>query len=110
MKNLENNKNVYLVIESKRGNEEVIFEGKQKECTKLEDELRAELIREKGDEATIEQDYYTVSKAEREALQKRLALMDEYKEGLTEEELTEKVVIDGKEYMKWIIDFNKMYK
>lgn len=110
MKNLENNKNVYLVIESKRGNEEVIFEGTQEECAKIEDELRAKLIREKGDEATIEQDYYTKSKAEREKLQERVALMNEYQEGLTDEELHEKVIIDGKEYMKWVIDFNKMYK
>ena len=110
MKNLENNNNIYLVIESFKGNEEIVFEGTQEECQKVEDELRAELIREQGDDITTIKDYYTVSNLERGTKQERLALMNEYKDSLTEEELKERVIIDGKEYMKWVIDFNNMYK
>lgn len=110
MKNLENNNNVYLVVESFKGNEQIVFAGTQEECQKVEDELRSELIREQGDDITAIKDYYTVSNLERGIEQERYSLMQEYKQSLTEEELKERVTIDGKEYMKWVIDFNNMYK
>lgn len=108
--NLDNrfkDENVYYVIESFKGNETVVFSGTKKECYSFEDKARSDLIRENGDDITAINDFYTISKNEREKQINRKKSLEEYAKTLTKEDLSKIVEIDGKKYAKWIIDFKE---
>lgn len=107
MKNLNEK---YLVIESYKGNENIVFAGTLRECNAFQEKARADIIKENGDDILTINDFYVALEEEYNSREERNKKLDEYKATLTEEELKEKVVVDGKTYMKWILDFYKIYK
>lgn len=102
-------KDIFLVIESYKGSERVVFAGPQKDCNEMQDQLRAELIKERGEDILTVKDFYVQNSAERDAEEERFKDLETYKKTLTEEELQEEVIINGKKFAKWVIDFNEKY-
>jgi hypothetical protein len=109
MKNLVNEKEMYVVVESFKGNEEIIFAGSREECTSFADQARIDLVKKAGEDVLTVNDFYIEKKSDRENAEEKYKNMDAYKKTLSEEELNEKIIIDGKTYKKWVIDFNKKY-
>lgn len=109
MKNLINEKEIYVVVESFKGNEEIIFAGSREECSSFADQARIDLVKKAGEDVLTVNDFYIEKKSDRENAEEKYKNMDVYKKTLTEEELNEEITIDGKIYKKWVIDFNKKY-
>lgn len=109
MDNRIKDENMYYVIESYKGNETIVFAGTKKECYVFEDKARADLIRANGVEITTINDFYVESKSERERMKNRISSLKEYAKTLTKEELEEIVEIDGKNYVKWMLDFDEKF-
>lgn len=96
----------YLVIESYRGEEGAIYSGTKIECAEYESQRRLEL----HPEQRIVHNFYTIGEEEYDEILDRSKKLEEYRKTLSEEELAERIVIDGKIYVKWMQDFNKNYK
>lgn len=109
MTNLINEKEMYVVVESFKGNEEIIFAGSREECSSFADQARIDLVKKAGEDVLTVNDFYIEKKSDRENAEEKYKNMDAYKKTLSEEELNEKIIIDGKTYKKWVIDFNKKY-
>ncbi|MFM1602017.1 hypothetical protein ABGF26_02565 [Helcococcus ovis] len=110
MDNRMKDENVFYVIESYKGSEEIVFAGSESECLTFENSARIALIRANGDDITAVNDFYTQSKVDREKNEKRRLSLEEYSKNLSKEELAEIVEINGKKYAKWILEFNKLQK
>lgn len=95
---------LYYVIESYKGNENIIFFGDQKAAYEVEDARRREL--KKYDPDGVTRGVYTISE---EAFKDRLVAVEKW-ERLTEEQKKETVVIDGKNYVKALLDTRSKLK
>lgn len=109
MTNLINEKEMYVVVESFKGNEEIIFAGSREECSSFADQARIDLVKKAGEDALTANDFYIEKKSDSENAEEKYKNMDIYKKTLSEEELNEEITIDGKVYKKWVIDFNEKY-
>ena len=109
MTNLVNEKEMYVVVESFKGNEEIIFAGSREECSSFADQARIDLVKKAGEDILTVNDFYIQKKSDRENAEEKYKNMETYKKTLTEEELQEEVIIDGKKYAKWVIDFNEKH-
>ena len=99
---------MYAVIEREHitgatFNETVIFVGSKEECTQVEHNTRLTYRN------TVEIDCYTVDINEYERTAKYLEALKAHAETLTAEQKKEVIEINGKRYIKYIVDFKNEY-
>lgn len=85
--------------------ETILFRGSEKECVEYEDEKRKEYRRIYGDNFSFTVNCWT----EEEKKIDYIKALNNYKNSLTKEQSEEVVIIDGKKYMKYALDFKKQY-